>query len=107
MKNTMRTKLIVRYVVILSLIIAATVFYASQRNFLDRYVQHEQREQQIRAIQQQCQDLERQIEASHQRIIYLKTDPAELEDVIRRTENRVRPGETVYRLEKAPPTSGE
>jgi septal ring factor EnvC (AmiA/AmiB activator) len=107
MKSAMRIKLILRYVVILSLVIAATVYYASQRNFLDRYLQHEQREQQIRAIQQQCEDLERLIDASHQRIIYLKTDPAELEDVIRRTENRVRPGETVYRFEKVPPSSGE
>lgn len=98
----MALKTVGRYVLVLILAIVLTYAYASRKNLLGKYMEHEQREAQVNAASQQCEALAQEIQAARQRITSLHGDPEELEDVIRRTENRIRPGETVYRLEKVP-----
>ncbi len=98
----MRFKQIGRYVLVLALALGLTGVYINRRNLVGRYLEHERRAVQLQNAQDKRKDLEKRIDASQDHVEHLGSDPVELEDAIRRTENRVREGEKVYRIEQAP-----
>ena len=98
----MRLRVIGLYVLVFVLVVGATYLYGTRRNLLARYLQHEQRERQTEAARAKCTELEKKIEVSREQVDHLGNDPVKLEDVIRRTEKKVRPGEKIYRIEPAP-----
>lgn len=90
------------YVLVLAAVVVLTALYVGRRDLIGRYWRHEARERQVNAAQQECKDLEKKIEASRKRIEHLGSDPVEIEAAIRRSKDLVRPGEQIYRIEKAP-----
>jgi cell division protein FtsB len=91
-----------RYVVAVLLVALVTVFYANRRNLLERYLEHGAREDQIGAEQQQCAELQKEIDSTRRRVENLDSDPLEIEAAIRRSKDLVREGETIYRIETGP-----
>jgi cell division protein FtsB len=91
-----------RYVVVVALVALVTVLYANRRNLLGRYLEHEVREDQISAGQQQCEELQKEIDSTRRRVENLDSDPLEIEAAIRRSKDLVRKGEKIYRIETGP-----
>ena len=91
-----------RYVVVVALVALVTVLYANRRNLLERYLEHEAREDQISAGQQQCEELQKEIDSTRRRVENLDSDPLEIEAAIRRSKDLVRKGEKIYRIETGP-----
>jgi cell division protein FtsB len=91
-----------RYLLVVLLVALATVTYAKRRDLLARYIEHEVREEQVSAVKQQCEDLQKEIDSSRRRVENLGGDPLEIEAAIRRSKDLVREGEKVYRIETGP-----
>lgn len=83
------------------------VAYVAERGLLARYRAYQRSEESVRAAQQQSDNLSKALNGSRQQVEGLGKDRVEQEAAIRRIKKLVRPGETVYRIEKAPDTAGQ
>jgi len=90
------------YVLVLVLVALATLWYVERRNLIGRYMDHQNREGQIRAAVEHGQALEQKIQASRDHVEHLNNDPYEIEAAVRHKKGLVREGEKVYRIEQVP-----
>ena len=95
-----------RYFLVVLVAVLLAMLYAGRRNLLGRYIEHERRQEQVDAARRQCEDLRREIDASGRRVTHLESDPTEIEAAIRRSKDRVREGEKIYRIEMDPSKAG-
>jgi cell division protein FtsB len=79
--------------------------YTHFRDLPGRYQRHLEREQSVRKAQEELQALSVERDREKQRAEQLlNEDPLEIESAIRKYKQRVRPGETVFRIEEVPST---
>ncbi len=76
--------------------------YACHRNLYQRCQDYLKNEVEVQAKRRECETMEERIQASRQRVESLGSDPLEIEADIRRNNNLVREGETIYRIEMVP-----
>jgi cell division protein FtsB len=95
----------VRYWLGLIILGGAVLYYAQARDLQGRLVHHQERQQQVETLRGQLQDKEQQKTALERRVHGLKSDPVEIEAAIREAEQKVREGETIYRIERVNSTS--
>lgn len=88
---------------ILLLAVALTIYYVQRRDLVHRYFEYQKNARELSQAEQSCADLEEKLSESRERARYLDSDPTEIEAAIRRNKDLVREGETVFRIEKAPP----
>ncbi len=89
-----------------ALALALAAAYWAHRDLWGRYHAYQRSEESVRAAQQEADTLSKAIDGSRQQVEGLGKDPVEKEAALRRIKNLVRPGETVYRIEKTPPAGG-
>ncbi|MBI4558623.1 MAG: septum formation initiator family protein [Candidatus Hydrogenedentes bacterium] len=78
------------------------VAYAQARDLYGRYLGHQDRQTEVRALEDQVRQLERHQAELQQRAQQLRNDDIEMEAAVRRTKKLVRPGEKIYRIVEAP-----
>ncbi len=90
-----------------ALVIAVTYGYTHQRNLHERYVEFKQNEQLLEDVRQEIETLRNRVEEARARVENMEQDPVEIEAAIRRIRRLTRDGETIYRIETAPPADAE
>lgn len=90
------------YCLVFFLVFALALFYVCRRDLYGLYQDYLSSEDRVRAGHEQCDTLERELDAARQRVEHLGNDPVEIEAAIRRTKNLVREGEKVYRIRAIP-----
>src|SRR3990172_13412008 len=88
-------------------VISVMAGYAYSRDLYVHYLDYQNSEKQVRAVEKQVDELDRKKVHQEERVNQLQTDDLELEAAIRRTKKLVRPGETVYRIEERPNSAPE
>lgn len=84
------------------LVVALTMLYADRRDLGARRQEYLDSKERVLRGHEQCDELQKDLDAVRQHVEDLANDPSKIEEVIRRTKNLVREGEKVYRIQKAP-----
>ena len=89
------------YWLILFLIVSLTFIYADRRNLYARHQECLEGWEDVRQMHLECEQIQRDIDATRQRVERLRDDPVEIEAVIRSSKDYVCDVETVFRIQKS------
>ena len=95
----MLSRRVTGYWVALGAFLALVAGYVHWRDLPGRHRQYLQSGETVRGLSREADRLKQETEELRRRVEYLGSDPVELEAAIRRSENLVREGETIYRIE--------
>ena len=101
----MKTKRHTWYWLSAALLLSLAAAYALKADLYGRYQAHLQSEEQIHQFQSQVDHMRANVEAGHERVRALDSNPLENEAAVRRVKGWVRQDEQVYRVVEEP--SGE
>jgi len=90
------------YWLALAVAVTATVAYVMQRDMLPRCEELRAGRAHLLAAERECDALERDVADTRQLVRDLENNPLALEAAARSRRGLVRPGEIVYRIDKAP-----
>lgn len=90
------------YWLVLLLTLGFAAVYTHHRDLPVRYQKHLERQRLVEATREESAALRERRSREERRAKQLVTDPLEIESAIREHRQRVRPGETVFRIEEVP-----
>ena len=91
-----------RYTIAFVAMVGLMAAYAHHRDLFGSHEKSKERRGAVRVLRGELDSLREEEQRRTATVQYLETDDVEMEAVIRKNKNRVREGETIYRVELPP-----